>query len=43
MAEWSKDHVAAIGSLNFNLGTFGRSWLNWRLGGALRWKVKTVS
>jgi hypothetical protein len=40
MAEWSKDHVAAIGSLNLNLATFGRSWLNWRSVGPLggRWR-----
>jgi hypothetical protein len=30
MAEWSEDHVAAIGSLNLNFGIFGRIWLNWR-------------
>jgi hypothetical protein len=32
MVEWSEDHVAAI----------GRSYLNWRPDGALRWKVETV-
>jgi hypothetical protein len=42
MAEWSKDHVVVIGSLTLNIGTFGRLWLHWRPGGALRWKVKTV-
>jgi hypothetical protein len=42
MAEWSEDHVAAIGSLNLNFGTFDISCLNWRPGGALRWKVKIV-
>jgi hypothetical protein len=36
MAKRLEDHVAAIGSLNLNLGTFGRSWLNWRPSGALR-------
>jgi hypothetical protein len=25
-----------------NFGLVGRTWLNWRPGGALRWKVKTV-
>jgi hypothetical protein len=35
--------VAAIGFLNLNLGFFGILWLNWRPGGALRWKVETVS
>jgi hypothetical protein len=40
MAKWLKDHVAAIGSLNF--GLVGRTWLNWRPSGALRWKVKII-
>jgi hypothetical protein len=31
MIEWSKDHVAAIGSLNLNFGTFGIAWLNWKV------------
>jgi hypothetical protein len=43
MVEWSEDHMAAIGSLNSNFGLIGRTWLNWRPGGALRWKVGTVS
>jgi hypothetical protein len=34
--------VAYIGSLNSNFGLVGRTWLNWRPGGALRWKVETV-
>jgi hypothetical protein len=34
--------MVAIGSLNLNFRIFGRSWLNWRPDGALRWKVKTV-
>jgi hypothetical protein len=38
MAEWSKDHMAAIGPLNLNLGICGRFGINWRLGGGLRWK-----
>jgi hypothetical protein len=42
MAEWSEDHVKAIGSINLNFGTFGISYLKWRPGGALRWNVKTV-
>jgi hypothetical protein len=42
MAEWSEDHVAAIGFLNLNFGLVGRTWLNWRPGGALRWKVETI-
>jgi hypothetical protein len=42
MAEWSEEYVVAIGSLNLNFGTFGRSCLNWRPSEALRWKVKTA-
>jgi hypothetical protein len=42
MADRSEDHVATIGSLNSNFGLVGRTWLNWRPGGTLRWKVKTV-
>jgi hypothetical protein len=38
MAEWSEDHVAAIGTLNSNSGLVDRFWINWRLDGALRWK-----
>jgi hypothetical protein len=41
MAEWSKDHVVAIGPfLNSNSGLVDRFLTNWRLGGALRWKGK---
>jgi hypothetical protein len=43
MVEWSKDHEEAIGSLNLNLGLIGDLWLNWKPGGALRWKVETIS
>jgi hypothetical protein len=42
MTEWSEDHVAAVGSLNSNSSLVGRLWLNWRPGGALRWKVETI-
>jgi hypothetical protein len=28
--------------LKLNFGLSGRFWLNWRSGGALRWKVETV-
>jgi hypothetical protein len=38
MAEWSKDHVAAIGSLTQHFGFFAGTWLNWRPGGANRGK-----
>jgi hypothetical protein len=41
MAEWSKDYVTAIGSLNLNPSLVGL-WLNWRPGRAPRWKVETV-
>jgi hypothetical protein len=27
MAEWSEDHVAAIGSLNSTFGLVGRNWI----------------
>jgi hypothetical protein len=39
MAEWSKDHVAAIGSLktqHFDL--LAKTWLNWRPDWAIRGK-----
>jgi hypothetical protein len=32
--------VAALSSLILNIGTFDGIWLNWRLGGGLRWKAK---
>jgi hypothetical protein len=38
VAEWSKDHVAAIGFLNLNLWLMAGTWLKWRLGGATRGK-----
>jgi hypothetical protein len=40
MTKWLEDYMTVIGSLNMNFGTFGRAWLNWRPGGALRWKVE---
>jgi hypothetical protein len=42
MVEWSEDHMEVIGPLN-SIWLFGRLWLNWRPGGALRWKVEIVS
>jgi hypothetical protein len=42
MTEWSEDSVTAIGSLNLNFGLVGGSWLNWRSGRALWWKVETA-
>jgi hypothetical protein len=41
MAEWSEDHVVAIGPLKPNW-FFGKLWLNWRLGRARRLKGETV-
>jgi hypothetical protein len=39
MAEWSKDHVAAIGSLKTkHFGLLAKIWLKWRPGGAIRGK-----
>jgi hypothetical protein len=43
MAEWSEDHVAAIGYFKLNSDLAGGLWLNWRPGGARRWKGETVS
>jgi hypothetical protein len=43
MAGWSEDHVAAIGSQTLHFGLVDSFWLNWRPGGALRWKVETAS
>jgi hypothetical protein len=42
MTEMLKDHVAVIGSLNLNFGLIVRTWLNWRSGGALMWKVEAI-
>jgi hypothetical protein len=39
MAEWSKDHVAAIGSLKAQyFGLLTKIWLKWRPGRAIRGK-----
>jgi hypothetical protein len=39
MVEWSKDHVAAIGSLKTkHFGLLAKTWLKWRPGGAIRGK-----
>jgi hypothetical protein len=39
MAEWSEDHVAAIGPFKTsNSDLVDIFWINWRPGGALRWK-----
>jgi hypothetical protein len=42
MAEWSKDHVAAIGSQKFNCGLSSGAWLKWRPGGATRGKGRQL-
>jgi hypothetical protein len=42
MVERSEDQVAAIDPLNSKFGIIDGLWLNWRPGGALRWKVKTI-
>jgi hypothetical protein len=43
VAEWSEDHVTAVGYINTqHLGLVDKAWLNWRPGGALRWKVETT-
>jgi hypothetical protein len=39
MAEWSKDHVAIIGSLKISaLWSLAKLWLKWRPDGAVRGK-----
>jgi hypothetical protein len=39
MAEWSKDHMAAICSLKTqHFGLLAKNWLKWRPGGATRGK-----
>jgi hypothetical protein len=43
MAEWSEDHVAAIGLFKLEIGTCVRFWINWRPDGTLRWKRGTIS
>jgi hypothetical protein len=43
MAEWSEDHMAAVGYFNTqHLGLVDKAWLNWRLDRVLRWKVETA-
>jgi hypothetical protein len=39
MAEWLKDHVAAMGSLKTkHFGQLAKTWLKWRPGRAIRGK-----
>jgi hypothetical protein len=42
MAEWSKDHVTAIDSLNLKLWLMTETWLKWRPGGATRGKERQL-
>jgi hypothetical protein len=42
MAEWSEDHVVAIGSLNSIPWLVDGTWLNWRPGGAPRGKWRQL-
>jgi hypothetical protein len=37
------NHGATIGSLNLNFGSIDGLWLNWRSGGAIKWKVETTN
>jgi hypothetical protein len=41
-AEWSKGHMSAIGPYTVILLEVYVRIVNWRPGGALRWKVETV-
>jgi hypothetical protein len=42
VAEWSKDHVAAIGSLKLKLWLMVGTWLKWRPSGATRRKRRQL-
>jgi hypothetical protein len=42
MAEWSKDHMAAIGPLNSELWLIAGTWLKWRPGGTIRGKQRQL-
>jgi hypothetical protein len=42
MAEWSKDHVVAIGPLTSNSGLITITWLKWRPGRATRGKGRQL-
>jgi hypothetical protein len=43
VAEWSKDHVAAIGSLKLKIWLMAGTWLKWRPGGATRGKGRRLA
>jgi hypothetical protein len=43
MAEWSKNHVAVIGPFKIsNSDLVDRFWINWRSGGPLGAKGRTI-
>jgi hypothetical protein len=42
MAEWSKDYMAAIDSLNLKLWLMAGTWLKWRPGEATRGKGRQL-
>jgi hypothetical protein len=43
MVEWSENYVTVVGYSNPpHFGLVDKAWLNWRPGGALRWKVEIV-
>jgi hypothetical protein len=42
MAEWPKDHVAAICPLNSHLDLIAGTWLKWRPGGTFRGKWRQL-
>jgi hypothetical protein len=42
MAEWSKDHVAAVGYLILKLWLIAETWLKWRPSGAFRGKWRQL-
>jgi hypothetical protein len=42
MAEWSKDHMAAIGPVKLQHSNLWKNLDNLNPGGALRWKVETT-
>jgi hypothetical protein len=42
MVEWSKDHVAAVGSLILKLWLIAGTWLKWRHGEVIRGKRRQL-
>jgi hypothetical protein len=43
MAEWSEDHVAAIGPNNLNAALIGGILVKLEIGQGCRWKGETIS